>query len=88
LTRFLAEGFYYNKSTLFCIGFSSSGYIYFQQVAIDPELPSEDITAPSVPNNITSFFPMSLEALPLDDSFVDSVPVSVKSVTKCKVSRK
>ncbi|XP_021918215.1 adenylate cyclase type 2 isoform X3 [Zootermopsis nevadensis] len=42
-------------------------------VVLDPEFPSEAITAPSVPNR-TLLFQTSFEASPLDDSLVDSVP--------------
>jgi hypothetical protein len=69
-----------HKGTLFCFGFSFSGSVHFQQVALESELPTEVTTTPSVPNNRT-FLPTSLEASSLDDSLVDSVPVSMKLLT-------
>lgn len=43
-------------------------------VDIDSDFPMEDMTVPSMLNNGTIHLPLSSEASPIDDSFVDSVP--------------
>jgi hypothetical protein len=51
--------------------------IYFQQVDLELEFP-QDISTPSAFSNRTSFLSLSLEALSIDDSLVESVPVCMK----------
>jgi hypothetical protein len=50
---------------------------------VDLELKSpSDITTPSVSNNRTSFLSLSVEALLIDGSLIDSVPVCMKAGIK------